>query len=177
VLPLLLFYLLPYASLPLNLALAAIFVFFGLTDFFDGYLARRLKQETLLGQVLDPLADKCLVYSTLIALLAVQKIYFYWVVVLVGREFFMMGLRLIALEHALVIKVSFLGKIKTAVHMALLTVLIANPYQALGFQGAPYWNGIECLLLIAALFLSLFSAWLYYRVFIRELIKKGTRES
>ncbi len=68
VLPLLLVYGLPYNVGWLNTVLAAIFVFFAFTDFLDGYLARKYQQETLFGSELDPIADKFLVYSTLIAL-------------------------------------------------------------------------------------------------------------
>src|SRR5579871_3122872 len=119
--PLLLVYLLPYNYFWLNSVLAILFIFFGLTDFFDGYLARKLHQETPLGRVLDPIADKFLVYSTLVALLAVGKIYFYWVIIFIGREFFLMGLRHIALENNVVVHVSSWGKLKTFAQMAVLT--------------------------------------------------------
>src|ERR1700724_1506290 len=69
----------PYNCLHVNIFLACYFVFFGLTDFFDGYFARKFNQETILGAILDPLADKFLMYSALVALLAVGKIYYCWV--------------------------------------------------------------------------------------------------
>ncbi len=145
--------------------LASLFILFGLTDFFDGYFARRFKQETALGRVLDPIADKFLVYSTLIALLAAHKIYFYWVIILIGREIFMMGLRQIALEQQISVHVSLLAKLKTCAQIAMLAVMIANPYQDLGLCGALGWNGTQLVLLIATLALSLISAWYYYRNF------------
>lgn len=166
-LPLLLVYLLPYNIEWLNGALAALFVVFGLTDFFDGYLARKLHQETLIGRILDPIADKFLVYSVLIALLAASKINFVWVVLLIGREFFMMGLRHVALEHHLNIPVVFWGKLKTCAQICFLTVVIANPYQQLGvFSGR--FNLLELVLLCITLVLSLGSAIHYYRSFIAE---------
>jgi CDP-diacylglycerol--glycerol-3-phosphate 3-phosphatidyltransferase len=176
VLPVLLVYLLPFNSLFINGALALLFIVFALTDFFDGHLARRLQQETRLGKLLDPLADKCLVYSTLIALLAVGKIYFYWVIIFVGREFFVMGLRLIALEHGSAVTVSWWGKIKTVLQMALLTVLIANPYQVLGLCNAWCWNGVELVLLISALGVSVFSAYQYYQNCMVEFRKGEERQ-
>lgn len=170
ILPIALVYLLPLNNIVINSALALLFILFSITDFFDGYLARRLKQETALGKALDPLADKFLVFSVLVSLLAVHKIYFYWVIILIGREFFVMGLRQIALEKGLMVHVAFLGKVKTAFQMLYLTVVIMNPYQGLGFHDVGLrWNGIEAGLLIATLLLSLVSAYYYYAAFIAEL--------
>jgi len=168
VLPLLIVYLGKYNFFWVNMLLAFIFVLLSLTDFFDGYLARKLDQETEIGKALDPIADKFLVYSTLIALLAVGKIYFYWVVLLIGRDFFMMGLRQIALERDITVSVSYLGKIKTAFQMIFLTFVIINPYQALWFSGnGLLWNGIEAILLGVTLFLSLYSAQKYGQFFMQ----------
>ncbi|MFI5332766.1 MAG: CDP-diacylglycerol--glycerol-3-phosphate 3-phosphatidyltransferase [Candidatus Babeliales bacterium] len=170
ILPLLLVYLLPLNSIILNSLLALLFIFFSLTDFFDGYLARRLRQETAMGKALDPLADKFLVFSVLVALLAVHKIYFYWVIIFIGREFFVMGLRQIALEKGLMVHVAWLGKLKTALQMIYLTVAIVNPYQGLGFvDNGIWWNGVETGLLAVTLMLSLVSAYCYYRAFITKL--------
>lgn len=172
-LPLLLVYLLPFNLLWINGALAALFIIFSLTDYFDGFLARRYQQETVLGRLLDPLADKVLVISVLISLLAVHKIFFYWVVVLIARELFVMGLRNIALEHELAIHVSFLGKLKTLFQMAFLTVTILNPYQGQGYGGATgCWNIVETSLLVITLVLSLISARSYYAAFMNAFLKK-----
>ena len=141
---------------------------FSLTDFFDGFLARRFHQETVLGKVLDPLADKFLTYSILIALLAADKIFFYWVVLIIGREFFVMGLRQVALEHNFSIQVSYIGKLKTAIQMVCFTIIILNPYHALGIIGAFGWNGIEQFLLFFTLVVSLFSAKQYCHAFIER---------
>ena len=167
-LPILLVYLLPLNMWWVNVSLASLFVLFSLTDFFDGFLARRFHQETILGKVLDPLADKFLTYSTLIALLAAGKIFFYWVVLIIGREFFVMGLRQVALEHTFSIQVSYIGKLKTVFQMLCLTIIILNPYQALRITGAIGWNGIEQLSLFLTLIVSLFSAKQYYHSFIER---------
>jgi CDP-diacylglycerol--glycerol-3-phosphate 3-phosphatidyltransferase len=95
-LPVLLVYLLPFNNIFINSFLGFLFFLFSITDFFDGYFARRYKQETQVGKLLDPIADKFLLYSTLIGLLAADKIFFYWVIIIIGREFFVMGLRQIA---------------------------------------------------------------------------------
>jgi len=171
-LPLLIVYLLPYNLFWLNCIVAAFFCFFALTDFFDGYLARKFNQETAIGRVLDPIADKFLLYATLVALLAAHKIFFYWVILFIGREFFMMGLRHIALERNFSIQVSMLGKIKTAFQMIMIFVIILNPDQALGLRDSLGWNGVEFILILLTLGISLGSAKQYYQLFMRRLNEK-----
>ena len=170
ILPILFVYLLPLNNVVINGLLGLLFVAFSLTDFFDGYLARKYRQETALGSILDPIADKFLVYSVLIALAVVHKMYFFWVIIFIGREFFMMGLRQIALEHHFSVHVSMLGKLKTAFQMICLTVIIANPYQSLGFglHGKELFNTIELITLTLALLFTVASGYLYYRSFITQ---------
>src|SRR5690242_4970052 len=100
VLPFFLVYLLPYNNVWLNGFVTLFFLLFGLTDFFDGYFARKNDQITTLGGMLDHVADKFLLYSTLVSLVAVGKLYFFWAIVWIGREFFIMALRQIALENS-----------------------------------------------------------------------------
>jgi len=172
-LPFLIVYLLPLNLFWINAAIASLFALLSLTDFFDGVLARLLKQESVLGQMLDPIADKFLLYATLVSLLAAGKIYFYWVIIFIGREFFMMGLRQIALESNFVVKVSVLGKVKTALQMVTLFIIILNPYQAELLCGhAMLWNGGEVLLLSLTTFASLYSAHRYYQAFVRLFKQK-----
>jgi len=154
-----------------------LFCLLALTDFFDGYLARKFKQETTFGRVLDPIADKFLLYATLVALLAAHKIFFYWVILFIGREFFMMGLRHIALENSFSVPVVLLGKIKTTCQMIMLCVIILNPYQGLGLRGALGWNGTELLLILVSLGLSLGSAVQYYQLFMKLWKEKNTIHS
>lgn len=171
-LPLLIVYLLPYNLFWVNCIVAAFFCFFALTDFFDGYLARKFNQETAIGRVLDPIADKFLLYATLVALLAADKIFFYWVILFIGREFFMMGLRHIALENNFSVPVSMLGKVKTTCQMIMICVIILNPYQELGLAGSLGWNGTELLLILVTLCISLGSAKQYCQLFIRLFQQK-----
>jgi len=181
-LPVLIVYLLPFNTLWINICLAVLFMLFGLTDFLDGFLARWFKQTTALGKVLDPIADKFLVYSTFVALLAIHKIYFFWVLIFIGREFFMLGLRQLALENDFSIAVSWLGKIKTFLQLVFLAVLIANPCHSMKDAGiltyvndiwtCPDWMVPECLLLILTLFLTIFSAYQYYRSFMYKYMQK-----
>jgi len=165
VMPVLFVYALPANVLWVNLFLAFLFILLSMTDFFDGYLARKYNQETVIGRMLDPLADKFLTYSAFIGLLAAGKIYFYWVVILIGREFFIMGLRYVALEFSITVSVSLLGKIKTALQMASIAVIIANPYQLLGMQ-EPF-NIVEMSLLLLSTAFSIISAVVYYDDFMK----------
>jgi len=169
ILPLALVYLLPYNFLWLNSLLTLFFVFLSLTDFFDGYLARKYNWETKLGRALDPIADKFLVSSTLIALLAVKKINFIWVLIIIGREFFLMGLRQIALENNFSISVSFWGKLKTSLQLIMLSFIILNPYQDYGINFS--WNILELFLILLAILISIYSAFQYYCEFKKSFIK------
>jgi len=162
-LPVLLVYLLPYDNLFINSMLALLFIALSLTDLFDGFLARRFNQVTKLGKQLDPLADKFLSYCALISLLAANKIFFYWVIILIGRDFFVMGLRAIAKEKDFSIPVSFFSKIKTTAQMIFIGFVILNPYQKASFTSS--WNLIEYGLLAVVLLLTVFSAKIYYDSF------------
>ena len=168
VLPVIFVYALPYNSLYINSCVAFLFTLFSLTDFFDGYLARRYNQETVVGKLLDPVADKCLMYATLIALVDTHKIFFYWAILIIGREFFVMGLRLIAVEHDMVLCVAYIGKVKTVIHTVCFMFLILNPHQSLGMKNAFWWNFIEKVLIFMSVALSFISGWVYYQRFAQQ---------
>jgi CDP-diacylglycerol---glycerol-3-phosphate 3-phosphatidyltransferase len=153
--------LIPLNSLLCNIVLAVLFIALSLTDFFDGYLARKYNQETALGKMLDPLADKFLVFSTLIALVYVHRIFFYWALIIIGREFFVTGLRECALHYGFTLPVFFINKLKAACQMLYLTWVLLNPY--------PYYASIELVLLSITLVLTIISALYCYRYFIRSL--------
>lgn len=171
ILPFLLAYLLPLNHLWINGALAVLFILFCLTDYFDGFFARFYQEVSHLGKMLDPIADKFLLYSSLIGLLAAGKIYFYWVVLLIGREFFVMGLRLIAIEHQHEVPVSFLAKIKTAVTMLCITYIIYNPYHYAGITHAFEANIIEYGLLALSIGLSIYTAKQYFKNALSYVVK------
>lgn len=166
-LPFLIVYLLPLNIFWMNGVIAFLFVLLGLTDFFDGYFARKHGQETDLGRVLDPIADKFLVYSTLIGLMAIERVYFFWVVIFIGREFLVMGLRNLALLQKFTVNVSSWGKLKTAAQFSYLTVALINPYHMQSLFDASF-NVFELVLLVLSLILTLFSAWKYYKNFIYQ---------
>lgn len=166
--PMLLVYLLPYDHMIINIVLAVIFLGFSFTDFLDGYFARKYQMTTKLGSALDHIADKFLTYSTFIGLLTVGKIYFFWVIVFIGRDFFVMGLRQIALENNFNIKVDYLGKIKTALQMILITWLIARPINYAGVYANKLYCG-EMVLLMTTITITLLSCYNYYLNCIQQL--------
>ena len=168
--PFLIYYLLPYQIGWLNWLVSAVFFLFSMTDFLDGYLARKYGVETPIGRALDPIADKFLVCAALIALLAIQKIYFIWVIILIGRELCMTSLRQFAALHNICVSVSYLGKIKAFFQMALIIILIARPASSIGIYFSS-WNICENILLFVTLYFSLISFYLYARDFGRQYLK------
>lgn len=154
----------PYAMI--RMSVVATFLLLCLTDFFDGYLARKHNLQSSFGRVLDPIADKFLLYSTLIGLVAVQKIYFYWSVIWIGREFFMLSLRAFALEHNVEIPVSGWGKMKTAFQFLSLGYVMINPYNLMSFSSAYVANSIQVLALLGTSWLVIYSSYLYYQTFL-----------
>jgi len=165
ILPALLVLLLPHNILVVNFLLAAIFAAFGLTDYFDGYFARKFDQETSFGRLLDPVADKLLVSSTLVALVAAGQFWFYWAIIWIAREFFVMGLRQRAAEQGTILHVSSYGKIKTAAQLICLTFVILNPLHAEGYSAYPWWNMTELFLTLSATLLTIASAYRYYTAY------------
>jgi CDP-diacylglycerol--glycerol-3-phosphate 3-phosphatidyltransferase len=159
-------FLLPFNYWLVNYLLALLFLIFGLTDFFDGFIARRYHQESSLGSVLDPIADKFLIHSSLIGLLAAGKISFIWVLAFVCRDLCMMGLRQIAAEKGFAVPVSHWGKVRTVFVMLYIAIAIANPAKGiLTWTESPYWYGAEYGVLAIALLLNWYSLKRYYRYF------------
>jgi CDP-diacylglycerol--glycerol-3-phosphate 3-phosphatidyltransferase len=103
---------------------AAIFAIASLTDWLDGYLARRRQQVTMLGQVMDPLADKLLITAALISLVQIDLAPAWMVAVIIGREFAITGLRSIAYARGVVMPASPLGKVKMASQVIAILLLI-----------------------------------------------------
>lgn len=131
---------------------ASIFILACITDFFDGYLARKYNLVTTFGKFMDPLADKLLVCSAMICFVADPQCPMpVWVViVIIGREFIISGFRLVAAEKGVVIAASYWAKVKTTVQMIMAIVLIFN------FQH-PIFEVIDQILIYSALILTLIS--------------------
>jgi CDP-diacylglycerol--glycerol-3-phosphate 3-phosphatidyltransferase len=95
------------------------------TDWADGYFARRRLQETTLGILLDPIADKLLISAAFISLVDMKLVPAWTVVIIIGREFTVLGLRNIASAEGFTIKASLLGKTKMVLQVCAVAVLIA----------------------------------------------------
>ncbi len=147
-----------------------------LTDFFDGWLARRWGLETVMGRFLDPLADKLIVMSMLIMLVPLHRVPAWMVVVVLTREITITGLRAVASIEGLVIAAGQDGKAKTALQMVgVLCLLIHYPYPVnlyglstlrVDFNVAGLW------VLALSMFFSVTSAVSYFRNFLTALERK-----
>jgi CDP-diacylglycerol--glycerol-3-phosphate 3-phosphatidyltransferase len=144
---------------------ALLFLLVSTTDALDGYLARRLGLVTTLGKFLDPLADKLLIVTTLIALISSREVPDWIVIVIVGREIAVTGLRGIAASQNIVISASIWGKYKTVFEVASITFLILDQ-NYLGIDG--HLTGMVFLWI--ALILAVFSGIDYFNKFLKTII-------
>ena len=103
---------------------AAVFSLAAVTDGLDGYIARRRRQVTTFGILMDPLADKLLVVAALIALVSLDRLAAWVAMVIIARELAVTGLRSLAAERGVVIAASWLGKLKTALQVGAIVALI-----------------------------------------------------
>src|SRR5436190_1948735 len=143
-------------------------------DFLDGYLARSRGQVSMLGKFLDPLADKLIVNAVLVYMVALGRVPAWVVVVLIGRDLAVNGLRSIASAQGLVIAASDGGKIKTALQLvAIMLLLVHFRYPALGV-GVPIDYHVAGLwLLYLSTIVSLYSGGQYMRHFLAAALKQS----
>ena len=137
---------------------ALIFLVASVTDLLDGYFARKRRQVTTLGVLLDPLADKLLILGAFLPLVQLQIAQAWMVVIIIGREFAVMGLRSIASAQGFTIQASELGKIKMVAQVTAITLLMLGKVYPL-FQGAGQ------IALYAVVLFALLSAVDYFRTF------------
>jgi len=136
---------------------AAIFGLASITDWLDGYLARRRKQVTTLGQLMDPLADKLLITAALVSLVQMDLAPAWMVAVVLGREFAVTVLRSLAYSRGVTIPASPLGKFKMASQVVAVLLLI------LSSAGVPLFLLLGRVALWVAVFTAVASAVDYYR--------------
>ncbi len=110
-----------------------IFCVASLTDLLDGKIARKYNLITDFGKFMDPLADKLLVCSALIALVETRQLPAWICIIIIAREFIISGFRLIAVERGIVIAASYWGKFKTTFQMLMVICMVAN-FQWLWFK-------------------------------------------
>jgi CDP-diacylglycerol--glycerol-3-phosphate 3-phosphatidyltransferase len=139
-----------------------VFLLAAATDLLDGYLARKRGQITTLGILLDPVADKLLISSALISLVELHLIPAWMVVIIVGREFAVTGLRGIASAEGFALAASELGKTKMVFQVVAITVIALEPRY-------PQIHSLGQLLLWAVVVFALASAIQYFWSFWRKL--------
>jgi len=139
----------------LNYIAAFIFVLASATDFFDGYIARTFDQVTVLGSILDPLADKMLTLAGFLGLMMLGSASPWAIFLILTRELFITGLRVSAVSQGLDISASWMGKVKTVVQMVTIGFLLLQ------------WPGGEALLWLAVI-LTLYSGYEYVRDFFKN---------
>jgi CDP-diacylglycerol--glycerol-3-phosphate 3-phosphatidyltransferase len=141
-----------------------VFVIAGITDFLDGYIARKRNIVTVFGSFLDPIADKFLVVSSLIMLLYLERVHAIVVIILVLREMYMTSLRLLALGEGINVPVSSMGKWKTGTQMVATPMLMIYDH----FLGMNLVL-LGTILIYVSSFLSMLSALIYSLNMIKKL--------
>ena len=142
---------------------AGIFALAALTDWLDGVVARRRNQVTTLGTLLDPVADKLLVAAALVSLLAIGKVEAWIVVVIIGRELAVTGLRAVSAGHGVIVPASRLAKWKAASQYVAITLLILEKGVA-----SVEFHVAATVVLLAAVALTVLSAVDYFYRFFRK---------
>jgi len=155
---------------------AAVFSLAAITDWLDGYLARKWEIVTVLGKFLDPLADKLIVMVALIMLIPLDRVPAWAVFIILAREMLVTGLRSIASSEGIVISASPLGKYKTIVQMISIIALLLH-YRYYWFFGVeldilnPSMHNVGIVFFYVAFFLTVWSGADYLVKFFRVLLK------
>jgi cardiolipin synthase len=151
-------------------AALAIYVVAAITDFFDGYLARKWQQQSSLGRMLDPIADKVLVAVVLLVLSASPILYgghLWAAIIILSREVLVSGLREYLGELQVSVPVTKIAKWKTTVQLVSIGFLIAGPA---GDTIIPYLTEFGLVLLWVAAGLTLYTGYDYFRAGIRHVV-------
>lgn len=135
-----------------------VFIIAAATDWIDGYFARLYKSETVLGQLMDPLADKVLVTTTLVMLIPLGRVPAWLVLIIVCREIIITGLRGIAASSGIVVAASGLGKIKSIIQYIGIGTLIFP----LGLLPLPFLHQLGLGILYVSLVLTIWSGLDYF---------------
>lgn len=139
------------ASEPVNRYVAVvIFIVASLTDMLDGKIARKYNLVSNFGKFMDPLADKLLVMSALVSMVALEDLAAWVVIIILAREFAITGFRTLAMEANIVMAASWWGKVKTTTQMIMIPVVLLQ----LPFSCMPV---VENILVALAVFFTIFS--------------------
>lgn len=152
-------------------AAAIIFALASFTDWLDGYLARRLKQMSPFGAFLDPVADKLLVATSLLLLVGAKDLNYITLpaIIIVGREIVISALRewMAEIGRRASVTVSYVGKVKTALQMSALVLLLAF------YPATSYWGVLGFILLYIAAILTIWSMVVYIIIAWPQLTQKS----
>ncbi len=136
--------------LGLNIPAVIVFIAASITDYLDGYLARKNDLVTDYGKIMDPLADKLLVTSALVCMVQTWVVPAWMVIIILAREFLITGLRAVAAGKGVVIAAAWSGKIKTVTQMIAIIFLIINnwPFSMINFPFAKIMLWVALLMTI-----------------------------
>lgn len=153
----------------------AVFIAAGVTDYFDGYFARLYAQQSALGRMLDPIADKLLVAACLLMLVnarTIQGVHLWATIVILCREILVSGLREFLAELKVSVPVSRVAKWKTALQLVAVGFLIAGPAGEFVLPGT---TTIGLVLLWIAAILTIYTGWDYLKAGIRHVVEDEAR--
>jgi CDP-diacylglycerol--glycerol-3-phosphate 3-phosphatidyltransferase len=151
-----------WLTVPQEWLALAIFLAAAATDLLDGYLARRWKQVTTIGTLLDPIADKLLISAALISLVQVKVLPGWMAILIIGREFAVSGLRSIAASEGYTIRANDLGKTKMLAQVVAISCMMLS-------RGNPALHLPGMVLMWTVVFFALLSAVSYFRKFWRKV--------
>jgi CDP-diacylglycerol--glycerol-3-phosphate 3-phosphatidyltransferase len=163
-----------YESRRASFIAAVLFAIIGATDFLDGWVARQRGLVTVIGKFLDPLADKLVVMSTLVMLVHLGRVAAWVVIVIIGREFIVSGLRTIAMSEGIVISAGQEGKVKTIFQLIGITFLLLHYAYPIdfGFKAYEYdASKVGLVLLYLSMVFSVWSAWVYFSDFLKAVYR------
>ena len=152
-----------------------VFIGAGVTDYFDGYFARLYAQQSALGRMLDPIADKLLVAACLLMLVnarTIQGVHLWATIVILCREILVSGLREFLAELKVSVPVSRVAKWKTALQLVAVGFLIAGPAGEFVLPGT---TTIGLVLLWIAAILTIYTGWDYLKAGIRHVVENEAR--
>ena len=143
------------SSAILYLSTVILFIFISLTDFFDGYIARRDNLVTNFGKLMDPIADKIFVFSILIVLVRYNLLSVWFVLILLSREFVVVAIRILIVENGgEIVAASNVAKLKTATQMLAILFIILFSFGKIA----------NSIVMLPSVILSLISMYEYYKM-------------
>ncbi|MFZ4404694.1 MAG: CDP-diacylglycerol--glycerol-3-phosphate 3-phosphatidyltransferase [Pseudobdellovibrionaceae bacterium] len=152
-----------------RLIAAFLFILGSISDYYDGYFARKYDLVSTTGKFMDPVADKIMVNSVMVILLAFQKIDMWMLMFVIARDTLIGALRAIAAADQIIVAAKPMGKWKTAMQMSAMPILILGPLNSL----IPYIDQLAYVVLWTSVILGLTSGWDYYCLYLDERNKKG----